>query len=120
MHQGQQGGPNQNQPQDGGCDRGPGGGAPRIQEEPDHLEHTAQLWEKAFWQALHEVRVELMKERIKAAWGANMAPTADAVLEAFHAEWKEFQAKEAEKEKAAGPVAALKDKIKEGLKKGPQ
>ena len=120
MHPCQQGGPNQNRPQDGGCDRGPGGGGPEIDEEPDHLEHTAHQWEKAFWQALHEVRVEIMKEKIKAAWGENMAATASGVLLAFDAEWKEFQAKQAAEEKEAALGDAIKAAVKEGLKKGPQ
>src|SRR5437762_147868 len=107
MDQGPNGGPNQNQEN---CGRGRGERDRRQNqdEEPDHLEHTAKLWDKAFWQALHEVRVDLMKEKIKAALGENMASTASSVLQAFEAEWKEFQAKEAAKEKEA----ALGDAIK--------
>ena len=113
---------------EGGPQQGHGrqGGGPQQrpgqddqQEKADHLEHTADLWEKAFWQALHEVRVDFMKEKIKAAWGKNMGQTASAVLDAFHAEWKEFQEKEEQKAKEAGPADALKKRIKDGLKKGP-
>jgi hypothetical protein len=114
-HGGQEEGEGQHQHCHGGQD-------PEEREERviDHLEYTTRLWEKAFFEALHEVRVDLMKEKIKAAWGENMGQTASSVLEAFQGEWKKFQEEEAKKEKEAGPVAAIKDKIKEGLKKGPQ
>ncbi len=89
-------------------------------EPEDHLDQSAAAWERAFWKALHEVRVEMMKERIRAAWGEGMKETADGVLAAMHADWKKFRELEAAEEAKAGPREALRAVLKEGLKRGPQ
>lgn len=96
-------------------------GAGECAQPEDHLEQTAAAWERAFFRALHEVRVEMMKERIKASWGKGMKETADGALAAMLADWKKFREQEEEGEDAAsGPREALKKVLKAGLKRGPQ
>ena len=105
---------------------GPGGGpgrGERRQGQGDHLEETAREWEEAFYQALHEVRVEALKAGIKAAWGKNIAATSKDVIAAMFAEWKEFQ-KEQETKKAEVKKpesrTGIKDILRKGMRKGPQ
>ena len=90
----------------------------------DHLDYTAGLWDKAFWQALHEVRVDLLKSKIKSSWGKNMEETAAAVVDTMHKEWKEAKKKEEEEEEEEKPKKTprleLKERLKKGMKKGPQ
>ena len=88
----------------------------------DHLDYTAGLWEKAFWQSLHEVRVEFLKERIRDAWGKGMKETSEAVLEAMLAEWKRFQEQEEQRSQTReeGPRERIKDYFRKALRKAPQ
>lgn len=86
----------------------------------DHLERTAQEWEQAFWQALHEVRVELLKEKIKKSWGPNMGKTADGVVEAMEDGWKAFRDREAQREEEKNVFGVIMETVREGMKKGPQ
>lgn len=122
MHQ-EQGGPGGGQPHFHPCCRkeADAGQSEEGREPEDHLDQSAAAWERAFWKALHEVRVEMMKERIRAAWGEGMKQTADGVLAAMHADWKKFREREeAEAAEATGPKEALRAVLKEGLKRGPQ
>ncbi len=99
-----------------------GAGAGESQAE-DHLDHTTQLWERAFWRALEELRVEILKDKIRAAWGPAMGKTAEQVVAAMSEEWKEFHAREARRKEQASE-APQRDRIREvlekALKKGPQ
>ena len=81
---------------EGGRDR-PGccrGRDERSQERPDHLDQTAREWEEAFFEALHEVRRDALKARIKAAWGKNIDATPKEVVAAMFADWQEFHKRE--------------------------
>src|SRR6185295_8446192 len=103
---------------------GPGCGPGRAERgQGDHLDETAREWQEAFFQALHEVRVEALKSKIKSAWGKNIDGTAKEVLAAMFAEWKEFQKEQEAKktdEKKPDARQGLKDILKKGMKKGPQ
>ena len=46
------------------------------------------MWGKSFFCAMKELQVEIMKEKIKKAWGAKMDKAADIILEAMGAKWK--------------------------------
>lgn len=46
------------------------------------------MWSCAFFQAMKEAQVELLKEKIRKAWGAKMDKAADAVLEAMGTKWQ--------------------------------
>lgn len=47
-----------------------------------------ELWCSSFRQALKEVHVEALKERIRKAWGPNIDKGADAVVEAMGTVWQ--------------------------------
>jgi hypothetical protein len=46
------------------------------------------MWKKAFFQAMHEVHVELLKGKIQKNWGPMMEKGADITLEAMGAKWQ--------------------------------
>ena len=46
------------------------------------------MWSKSFFCAMKELQVEIMKEKIKKAWGGRMDKAADIILEAMGAKWK--------------------------------
>ena len=52
------------------------------------VEMAAQKWSGSFCQAMTEVQVEILKQKIKKAWGADLEKVGDAVLEAMGAQWE--------------------------------
>lgn len=52
------------------------------------IEKAAQKWSGSFCQALSEVQVEILKQKIKKAWGTEMEKVGDAVLESMGAQWQ--------------------------------
>ena len=56
------------------------------------------MWCTAFCQAMKEVHVDLLKEKIKKAWGAKMDKAADAVVEARGVKWQSMLAEAKAKE----------------------
>ena len=46
------------------------------------------MWKKAFFEAMHEVHVDLLKAKIQKAWGPMMDQAADALLESMGAFWQ--------------------------------
>lgn len=53
----------------------------------DPIACATAMWCCAFKQAMHEVQVELLKERIRKGWGAKMSKAADAVIEGAGVQW---------------------------------
>lgn len=51
------------------------------------IEMAAQKWSGNFCVAMKEVQVEILKQKIKKAWGAEMEKVGDAVIEAMGAQW---------------------------------
>ena len=51
------------------------------------VEMAAQKWQDSFCQAMTEVQVEILKQRIKKGWGTEMEKIGDAVVEAMGTEW---------------------------------
>ena len=105
-------------------DQGHWGGGPhhhddeREEEDQDHAEETARAWERAFWEALHEVRVGLLKTEIEARFGGHLKEVAKGVAEAMHAEWREYWAEQEEKLKPeTGARRRIKDLIKKSIAK---
>ncbi len=68
-------------------------------------------WSSAFCEAMHEVHVELLKERIQKAWGAKMGKAADAVVEAMGVHWQSMLAQGHAK-------AELKDQLRRLMQEG--
>jgi len=54
----------------------------------DPIEISMIMWHKAFFQAMHEVKVERMKKRIEAAFGPTLDKSADATIESFGKIWQ--------------------------------
>ena len=51
------------------------------------IEMAAEKWSGSFCQAMQEVQVEILKQRIKKSWGAEMEKVGDAVIESMGAQW---------------------------------
>ena len=51
------------------------------------VEMAVEKWSGSFCQAMSEVQVEILKQKIKKSWGAEMEKVSDAVIEAMGAEW---------------------------------
>ena len=101
-------------PHRGGPPAGPGRCGPH-----DRIGHSEQAWERAFEQALHEIRVELIKAEIKTLWGAQLQATAKGAAEALHADWKKFwsEHKEDLEPEVGEPGQRIRDLIREQIKK---
>ncbi len=52
------------------------------------IETAAQKWSGSFCEAIQEVQVEILKAKIKKAWGPEMEQVGDAVIEAMGAQWQ--------------------------------
>ena len=46
------------------------------------------MFQKAFFKALFEIKVEKLKKNIEEKWGANLDEAAKAVIEAMEKEWQ--------------------------------
>lgn len=51
------------------------------------VEMAAQKWSGSFCKAMEEAQVEILKQKIKKAWGTEMEKVGDAVIEAMGAQW---------------------------------
>ena len=51
------------------------------------VEISAKMGNKAFFQAMHEVQVESLKQRIKGAWGEKIDQKSDAIVKALGRHW---------------------------------
>ena len=51
------------------------------------IEAAAEKWSGSFCEAMREVQVEILKQKIKKAWGTEMEKVGDAVIESMGAQW---------------------------------
>jgi hypothetical protein len=51
------------------------------------VETSAKMGNKAFFEAMHQVQVESLKERIKKAWGEKIDQKSDALVKALGTHW---------------------------------
>jgi len=51
------------------------------------VEMAAQKWSDSFCRAMTETQVEILKQKIKKSWGAEMEKAGDAVMESMGAQW---------------------------------
>ena len=56
-------------------------------EERCPVETSAKMGNKAFFEEMHQVQVESLKERIKKAWGEKIDQKSDAVVKALGTYW---------------------------------
>lgn len=66
------------------------------------IECAADLWQASFIEAMRQTQVEVLKEKIKQAWGPMIEQSADALLQGMGAKWQSMvariQAAEAEQQ----------------------
>ena len=58
----------------------------------DPIEKAAAMWSCAFFEAMKQVHVDLLKSKIQKAWGSKMEKAADAVVEAMGVHWQSMLA----------------------------
>lgn len=58
----------------------------------DPVRCATSMWTGAFFAAMHQVQVELLKGKIQKAWGAKMDKAADAAIEAMGVQWQSMLA----------------------------
>lgn len=52
------------------------------------VEAATEKWKTAFCAAMHEVQVDMLKEKIRAEWGPMMDKVADATVKAMGTHWE--------------------------------
>jgi hypothetical protein len=66
------------------------------------IECATEMWQASFMQAMRETQTEIIKAKIKKAWGPMMEQAADGVIESMGACWEsmiaEIKAAEAKQE----------------------
>lgn len=72
----------------GCCETENHGGSCAMETSSCPIEKATEMWKGAFCAALKEVKTEILKEKIRKAWGPKLDKAADAVLEAAEAEWQ--------------------------------
>ena len=65
------------------------------------------MWCSAFPQAMKEVAVDILKEKIRKSWGSKMEKAADIILEAMGAKWQAAMAAARNKEQIQEKLHAL-------------
>ena len=70
----------------------------------DPVDCATGMWSCAFFTAMKQVQVEILKQKIQKAWGPKMDKAADAVLEAMGVQWQSMLAQ-------AGAKAQLRQRL---------
>ena len=52
------------------------------------IEKSIEMWDEAFCEAMHEVKVEILKKKIQAVWGSHLDKVGDAILESMDVKWQ--------------------------------
>ena len=52
------------------------------------VEKSVEKWGGAFCDAMHQVQVDILKEKIRKAWGPQLDKAGDAVVEAMGVQWQ--------------------------------
>ncbi|MFA5137616.1 MAG: hypothetical protein WC728_00160 [Elusimicrobiota bacterium] len=86
----------------------------------DSTEFMVRTWQSAFERAAHEVQVEILKERIRKAWGNSLNSIADSVIELMMTDWEATQGREKAEERKEKAWEALVEKIAAAYNKGPK
>ena len=71
------------------------------------LDCATGMWSCSFMTAMKELQVELLKERIRKAWGEKMGKAADGVVASMGVQWQSMVAQA----RAKGEFRALLQKI---------
>ncbi len=70
----------------------------------DPVDCATGMWTCAFFTAMKQAQVEILKTKMQKAWGAKMDKAADAVLEAMGTQWQAMLAQ-------AGAKAQLRQRL---------
>ena len=73
----------------------------------DPIECGMGMWSGAFFAAMKQVQVEILKQKIQKAWGAKMDKAADAVLEAMGVHWQSMLAQSGAKTQLRQKLSGL-------------
>ncbi len=52
------------------------------------IEAAIEMWQSAFFEAMHEVQVDILKEKIRKNWGDLMEKKGDAIIESMGTHWQ--------------------------------
>jgi hypothetical protein len=63
-----------------------------LQDSCCPVEKSAEMWQKAFFCAMKEASTDILKEKIRKAWGPVLEKEADAVVEAMGVHWRSILA----------------------------
>jgi hypothetical protein len=66
-----------------------------------------RLWGQSFFRAMQEVQTDILKEKIRKAWGPMMDKAADITLEGMDAKWRAMMAQAQTKETARSKLWEL-------------
>ena len=58
----------------------------------DPIEKATAMWSCAFFEAMKQVHVEILKAKIQKAWGSKMDKAAEAVIESMGVHWQSMLA----------------------------
>lgn len=79
---------------------------------PENLvDSMLHVWREAFECACHEVQVEILKPKIRKAWGKKMEGVADSVVDVMMKDWKSSIGGERAKEEKEKAFKKLVEKI---------
>ncbi|HBL18473.1 MAG TPA: hypothetical protein DD417_17385 [Elusimicrobia bacterium] len=103
------------------CGRDPERGRDRGQDRGAALvDEAIGVWQDAFHQACRELQVELLKEKLRKAWGRSMDDIADQVVEMMRNDWKAAQGDKKAGERHETLQKDLVQKIIAAYSKGPR
>ena len=78
--------------QDGSCETHESSCGPSQEKNCCPIEKATQLWTCAFFEAMKQAHVEVLKAKILKAWGPKLDKSADAVLETMETQWQSMLA----------------------------
>jgi len=94
-------------PTTGGGHHGCGQGRMAAMQDADPITMSQVMFQKAFFKALFEVKVEKLKKKIEERWGSNLDLAAEAVIEASGKEWEALGATAQAKQELHSKLAAI-------------
>ena len=91
----------------GACDSSKGCACGNAECSGSPLDCAVGMWSCSFMTAMKEVQVELLKERIRKAWGEKMGKAADGMLDSMGVQWQSMLAQAKAKDDFRGLMEKL-------------
>ena len=95
---------------------GCGHGRMAAMQGADPVTMSQMMFQKAFFKALFEVKVEKLKKKIEEKWGSNLDQAAEAVIEASGKEWEALGATALAKQELHNKLVGYTNSEKEVIK----